>query len=188
VWFLEPLLIFAQPIYLHRAHRAAIREDASSVSYYRKAALQIEPKGRSTVLHDQRALEDADRSRAAKNVMGPAHLCFMLARSDRLGDKGEPMKRLAREVDANDLVSLAVPWQKPDRNDPLPSTIRQLLRQQRWHWPVRGYGVLPMRRSKSDDTDLCTLMPTIKAHYLCDSARQQMKQELGLNHFEVVPK
>lgn len=34
------------------------------------------------------------------------------------------------------------------------------------------------------DTDLRTLAPTIKARWVCEQAHQQMKEELGLDHFE----
>ena len=34
------------------------------------------------------------------------------------------------------------------------------------------------------DTDLKTLAATIKARWCCEQAHQQMKQELGLDHFE----
>jgi SRSO17 transposase len=33
-------------------------------------------------------------------------------------------------------------------------------------------------------TDLCTLAATIKARWICEQAHQQMKEELGLDHFE----
>jgi SRSO17 transposase len=34
------------------------------------------------------------------------------------------------------------------------------------------------------DTDLCTLAATIKARWVCEQAHQQLKEELGLDHFE----
>jgi SRSO17 transposase len=33
-------------------------------------------------------------------------------------------------------------------------------------------------------TDLCTLAATIKARWICEQAHQQLKEELGLDHFE----
>jgi SRSO17 transposase len=34
------------------------------------------------------------------------------------------------------------------------------------------------------DADLATLAATIKARWVCEQAHQQMKEELGLDHFE----
>ncbi len=34
------------------------------------------------------------------------------------------------------------------------------------------------------ETDLVTLAATIKARWVCEQAHQQMKEELGLDHFE----
>jgi SRSO17 transposase len=34
------------------------------------------------------------------------------------------------------------------------------------------------------NTDLCTLAAAIKARWICEQAHQQMKEELGLDHFE----
>ena len=34
-------------------------------------------------------------------------------------------------------------------------------------------------------TDLRTLAATIKARWICEQAHQQLKEELGLDHFEV---
>jgi SRSO17 transposase len=36
----------------------------------------------------------------------------------------------------------------------------------------------------SAKTDLCTLAATIKARWICEQAHQQLKEELGLDHFE----
>lgn len=33
-------------------------------------------------------------------------------------------------------------------------------------------------------TDLCTLAAAIKARWICEQAHQQLKEELGLDHFE----
>jgi SRSO17 transposase len=36
-------------------------------------------------------------------------------------------------------------------------------------------------------TDLRTLAATIKARWICEQAHQQLKEELGLDHFEGLP-
>jgi SRSO17 transposase len=38
--------------------------------------------------------------------------------------------------------------------------------------------------ARSADTDLETLAAAIKARWICEQAHQQMKEELGLDHFE----
>src|SRR6266481_5822894 len=41
-----------------------------------------------------------------------------------------------------------------------------------------------MRLGSSANTGLRTLAATIKARWICEQAHQQMKEELGLDHFE----
>ena len=55
-------------------------------------------------------------------------------------------------------------------------------------WPVGEHRSSGERKyylsNRPADTDLKTLATAIKARWVCEQAHQQMKEELGLDHFE----